>query len=180
MNRTVWVVAIVLVIVILVAAVYALIGQSKPQTTTVSTTILSSQSTTILSSQNTTTIKSQTAAQAQIATMFNATTGNYLTTSSGITLYLYTKDVPYSGNSSCYGLCGTHWFPFYANISGVLPYGVNASEFGTITRTNGTMQLTYEGWPLYTYIGDTEPGQMNGQGIGGIWYVVTVPKLKYT
>ena len=106
----------------------------------------------------------------------NSTVGKYLTNSSGFTLYLYTVDTPNSGKSSCYGGCATYWPVFYmANLT--LPSGLNASNFGVITRTDGTKQTTYKGWPLYYYIKDKIPGQITGQGTGGTWYVITVPTL---
>lgn len=103
---------------------------------------------------------------------YNSTVGYYFTNSTGYTLYIYTKDTPYSGNSTCYGGCAALWPPFYAS-SLVLPSGLNASNFSTITRTAGAKQLTYKGYPLYFYAADTAPGVVNGQGVGHVWYVET-------
>ncbi len=103
--------------------------------------------------------------------------GPHLTNATGWTLYLYTQDGYSVGNSTCYGSCATTWIPFYP-AQFVIPSGLSASYFGTITRTDGTKQLTYLGWPLYLYTGDNAPGQTNGQGIGGTWFVVT-PNLEY-
>ena len=107
----------------------------------------------------------------------NSALGTYLTNATGWTVYLYTVDKPYSGNSACYGSCATYWHAFYtANLT--VPSSLNASNFGTITRIGGAKQLTYKGWPLYVYAGDRAAYQTNGQGLLGTWYVVTVPVLK--
>ncbi len=51
--------------------------------------------------------------------------------------------------------------------------GVTASMLGTTTRTDGTVQVTYNGWPLYTYSKDMVPGDMNGEGFASLWYMMT-------
>lgn len=111
----------------------------------------------------------------------NSTTGlgTILTNGTGWTLYLFTNDTQNSGQSSCYGTCATFWPPFLGNASTlVLPAGMNASAFGTITRTGGATQITYEGWPLYYYAGDNAAGQTNGQNKYGTWFVVNYPKIE--
>jgi len=100
--------------------------------------------------------------------------GFYLVDGSGMTLYFRTTDDPQTGTSTCTGICASIWPPFYVQ-SFVLPPGLNASSFSTVTRADGTMQITYNGWPLYRYSGDTSPGDTNGQGIGGIWFAYTLP-----
>ena len=95
-----------------------------------------------------------------------------LTNASGLTLYTF---VPDSVNKSvCYGDCATYWPPVPGNMSA--GPGVTG-KIGTITRTDGTTQATYDGHPLYTYIGDHSPGQDGGNNInlnGGVWHVVVV------
>jgi predicted lipoprotein with Yx(FWY)xxD motif len=95
-----------------------------------------------------------------------------LTNSNGITLYTFAPD---SVNKSvCYGDCATYWPPVPGNMSA--GPGVTG-KIGTITRTDGTTQATYDGHPLYTYIGDHSPGQDGGNNInlnGGVWHVVVV------
>ena len=104
--------------------------------------------------------------------------GFYLANGTGWTLYLFTKDTPNNGLSACYGECETFWSPFQGSISSLsLPPGLSASSFGTITRTDGTKQITYEGWPLYYYLGDKAAGQTNGQGKDNTWFVVNVPNI---
>ena len=102
----------------------------------------------------------------------NTTLGPYLINGSGYTLYTYSGDSPNSGTSSCTGGCISIWPPFYTPTL-VLQKGLNASEFGTITRAGGIKQLTYKGWPLYLYTGDSKPGQTNGEGVAG-FYVAKV------
>ena len=97
---------------------------------------------------------------------------NYLTDSKGMTLYYYTKDA--DGQSACYGNCATSWPIFYADSVSV-PSGLNAGDFGTITRTDNTRQTTYLGWPLYYWFKDKSPGEMTGEGVGKVWYVLDVP-----
>ena len=104
--------------------------------------------------------------------------GFYLTNGTGWTLYLFTKDTPGNGASACYGQCETFWSPFTGSVGSLsLPPGLNASSFGTITRTDGTQQITYEGWPLYYYLGDKAAGQTNGQNKDNTWFVINVPSL---
>jgi len=90
----------------------------------------------------------------------------------GFTLYSFAPDTPTT--SRCYGSCAAYWPPAtgIATASPGLP-----GRISTITRTDGTRQLTYNGHPLYTYIADTAPGQANGNNInlnGGLWRDVPV------
>jgi predicted lipoprotein with Yx(FWY)xxD motif len=96
--------------------------------------------------------------------------GNYLTNNAGWTLYIYTPDVRNSGLSTCYGGCSLAWPPFYAPTL-ALPGGFNAASFNTVKRTDGILQSSYNGMPLYFYAKDALPGQVSGQGVGGVWYV---------
>jgi predicted lipoprotein with Yx(FWY)xxD motif len=93
-----------------------------------------------------------------------------LTNSKGITLYWFAPDTP--TKSACYGSCAAYWPPVYgAQKAGP---GVTGT-LGTIRRTDGTIQATYDGHPLYTYIADSAPGQATGNNInlnGGLWHEV--------
>ena len=94
-----------------------------------------------------------------------------LTNSSGRTLYWFAPDTP--SKSACYGTCAAYWPPVIGNPAA--GPGVTLSKIATIARTDGTIQVTYAGHPLYTYIGDTAPGQANGNDInlnGGFWHEV--------
>lgn len=109
---------------------------------------------------------------------YSPTLGVYLTNGTGWTLYLFTKDTVNSGASSCYGQCQTYWPPLYGSASSLsLAPGLNPSNFGSITRKDGTKQLTYEGWPLYYYAGDKAAGQTNGQNKAKTWFVINVPNI---
>jgi predicted lipoprotein with Yx(FWY)xxD motif len=101
--------------------------------------------------------------------------GSIVVGRNGKTLYLFAKDR--NGASACTGPCTKVWPPYVPKSpsSGAGP-GTRASLLGTMTRTDGTRQLTYHGHPLYTYSGDTKPGDVSGQGIDGFgarWYVIS-------
>jgi predicted lipoprotein with Yx(FWY)xxD motif len=94
-----------------------------------------------------------------------------LTNTKGFTLYTFVPDT--STASKCYGTCAQYWPPLKGPVS---DHSVTGT-FGTIKRTNGTLQATYNGHPLYTYVSDTAPGQAKGNGVnlsGGIWHEATV------
>jgi predicted lipoprotein with Yx(FWY)xxD motif len=96
-----------------------------------------------------------------------------LTTSRGLTLYWFAPDT--ATTSACSGSCAAYWPP----VKGQVTAGADvAGKLGTIKRADGTLQATYNGHPLYTYIADTAPGQARGNNItlnGGLWHEVTVP-----
>lgn len=98
--------------------------------------------------------------------------GQALVGPSGDTLYTFAKDT--STTSACTGGCASLWPPL------LLPPGEHATEasgvtgtLGTITRSDGSTQITYDGHPLYYYSTDTKPGDANGQGVGGVWFIAT-------
>jgi predicted lipoprotein with Yx(FWY)xxD motif len=95
-----------------------------------------------------------------------------LTNSKGFTLYSFGPDT--STASNCNGSCATYWPP----VTGPVTAGPGVTgTLGTITRADGTIQATYDGHPLYTYVADTAPGQDKGNGLtlsGGLWRDVTV------
>lgn len=95
--------------------------------------------------------------------------GKFLTDAKGMTLYVFRKDSP--GKSACAGPCVEKW-PLYSRGKVAVPEGVNAGDFGTITRQDGKAQSTYKGWPLYYFAGDKAPGDVKGQGLGNAWFVV--------
>lgn len=89
--------------------------------------------------------------------------GNYLTNESGFALYYFSDDSTANGASSCYGDCATNWPPFYAEKI-TLPDSLRAVDFASITRTDGSKQTTFKGWPLYLYSGDEAAGDVFGNG----------------
>lgn len=96
----------------------------------------------------------------------SSTLGTYLTNGTGYTLYYFSGDTANSGQSACNGSCASNWPPFYTATL-TLPSSLSASSFSTITRSDGTKQLTYNGMPLYFFKSDTKPGEVNGNGLGG-------------
>ena len=97
-----------------------------------------------------------------------------LTNARGFTLYWFAPDTQTA--SKCYGSCAAYWPPVTGTAAG---QPEPARPVGTITRTGGARQLTYNGHPLYTYIGDTAPGQANGNNLnlnGGLWHEVRVSR----
>ena len=95
-----------------------------------------------------------------------------LTNAQGLTLYWFVPDT--STTSKCTGSCATYWPP----VKGPITAGSGVTgTLGTITRSDGTTQATYDGHPLYTYAADSGPGQNKGNGLnvsGGLWYEMTV------
>ena len=91
----------------------------------------------------------------------------------GMTLYLFANDSP--GTSNCASACLENW-PALTVPEGQAAAAVDAAsgEVGVIERADGTFQVTYNGAPLYHFANDTAPGDTNGQGIGGLWFVVEV------
>jgi predicted lipoprotein with Yx(FWY)xxD motif len=96
-----------------------------------------------------------------------------LTNARGFTVYWFAADGP--GKSNCYGSCSQYWPP----VTGTPSAGAGIpGTFSTIRRTDGTAQVTYNGRPLYTYVGDTAPGQAQGNNLnisGGLWHEIVVP-----
>ena len=99
-----------------------------------------------------------------------------VTNSKGRTVYWFVPDT--STTSKCTGSCATYWPP----VTGTVTAGTGVTgTLGTITRPDGTTQATYDGHPLYTYVGDTAAGQAKGNGLnlsGGLWYEMTVSGAK--
>jgi predicted lipoprotein with Yx(FWY)xxD motif len=98
--------------------------------------------------------------------------GRILVNSQGQTLYLFEKDK--GPTSTCSAACAAAWPPVTGTAKGGA--GTTASKFGTTRRSDGMTQVTYGGHPLYTYAGDSAPGQTNGEGLkqfGAEWYVLS-------
>jgi predicted lipoprotein with Yx(FWY)xxD motif len=102
----------------------------------------------------------------------NGTT--FLTDKAGRSLYLFGSDS--KTTSTCTGACATAWPPLTATTAPTAGAGAKASDLSTITRSDGTKQVTYAGHPLYSFSGDKAAGQINGEGstaFGAPWYVVS-------
>ena len=99
--------------------------------------------------------------------------GGVLAAGSGRAVYLWAKDG--MNMSACTGACAAAWPPVPANGTLTATGGAKASDLGTITRSDGTKQVTYDGHPLYYFVGDSAAGQTNGQGsdnFGAKWWLV--------
>jgi predicted lipoprotein with Yx(FWY)xxD motif len=93
-----------------------------------------------------------------------------LTSSKGFTLYSFAPDTPTT--SKCNGTCAANWPPVKGPVTAA---GVTGT-FSTIKRSDGSAQATFDGHPLYTFVGDTAPGQATGNGLnaaGGVWHEIT-------
>jgi predicted lipoprotein with Yx(FWY)xxD motif len=115
--------------------------------------------------------------------MSNAKIGStILVNPAGRTLYQLSADS--ATTSVCTGMCATYWPPVTVPSGSTPKAGTGAGgRFGTITRSDGTLQVTYNGHPLYTFAGDTSAGSTSGQGIksfGGTWTVVTAASTSPT
>ncbi|KUL35899.1 MULTISPECIES: COG4315 family predicted lipoprotein [Actinoplanes] len=91
----------------------------------------------------------------------------------GFVLYRFDSDGDDPSKSNCNGECAKIWPPATTNDGEPTLKGVSASLVGTVTRADGTKQLTLKGWPLYRYVGDKKPGQWKGQNVNGKWFVIT-------
>ncbi|MBZ0275888.1 MAG: hypothetical protein K8I60_07085 [Anaerolineae bacterium] len=101
----------------------------------------------------------------------NADLGDFLVGANGFTLYLFKNDAP--GTSNCYDQCATNWPPVLADSADAVTTqpGI-VGTFGTIERTDGTIQVTYNDMPLYFFMNDAAVGDATGQGRNDVWYVV--------
>jgi predicted lipoprotein with Yx(FWY)xxD motif len=100
--------------------------------------------------------------------------GTFLVDANGRTLYVW--DADHGSKSTCSGACAQAWPPLTTTITPKASGAVKASLLGTTKRTDGTREVTYASHPLYTFAGDTQPGQTTGQGSNGFgapWWVVT-------
>ncbi len=101
----------------------------------------------------------------------NVTLGTILVDDSGRSLYLFTNDVV--DTSNCAGGCALAWPPLLTVDAPTAEAGVTNSLLGTIMRNDGSMQVTYNGLPLYYFAADDKPGDANGQNRGDVWFVIS-------
>jgi predicted lipoprotein with Yx(FWY)xxD motif len=134
----------------------------------------SSTSSTASASPSTSPAASPAAAGATISVATNSKLGQILVDGKGLTVYLFVKDTGTS--STCYTSCAQIWPPVLTSGPPQAGTGATASLLGTTTRTDGTVEVTYAGHPLYYFVQDKQPGDATGQGIdgfGGLWWVLT-------
>jgi len=111
---------------------------------------------------------------AKVAAANNAKLGQILVDEKGMTLYLFVKDTGTS--STCYDQCASFWPPLLTTGTPQAGTGANQSLLGTTTRTDGKVEVTYAGHPLYYFLKDKAPRDITGQGVNGfgdLWWVLT-------
>jgi predicted lipoprotein with Yx(FWY)xxD motif len=118
-----------------------------------------------------TTVSGGTSADQTNVAVAETALGPILVDGQGHTLYALTMDAP--GVSTCTGNCLEAWPPLLTTGGPVAGGGVQAALLGSFARSDGGMQVTYDGKPLYTYSQDAAPGDLKGQGKGGVWFAVT-------
>ncbi len=104
----------------------------------------------------------------------NPELGKIIVDSKGITLYNFEKDK--GGKSSCFNACAAAWPPYTVSGQPKAEDGAQASLLSTTERSDGSTQVVYNGWPLYTYVGDSKPGDTTGNDVdqfGAEWYALT-------
>ena len=106
--------------------------------------------------------------------------GTIVVDGAGMTVYVFDNDTANSGTSTCEGECLVQWPAVVTDSDNPTVEGVMGTV-GTITRTDdGAKQITLNGLPLYYWVEDTAPGDVSGQGVGGVWWVVGPDGVKIT
>jgi len=170
---------VVLTVVFGVSTGYLLAYPSGGSSASATTIITTSVGTVVTTSVQATTVTAAGSGGFSVGIAYKSGVGFYLVDGSGMTLYYRTKDIQSNGTSTCTGGCVQSWPVFYA-AKLVLPPGLNASSFRVVSRSDGRQQLTYDGWPLYYFAGDQKPGDLLGQGIGGVWFAYPLPAPSQT
>lgn len=98
--------------------------------------------------------------------------GKIVVDGDGMTAYMFDKDTQGTKTSACTGVCLSQWPPILSDSATPEADGVTGT-LATIDTPDGEHQVTLDGWPLYTYAGDAAKGDVNGQGVQGIWWVLT-------
>jgi predicted lipoprotein with Yx(FWY)xxD motif len=164
-SGIVWTIIIVIIVIAVIIWVNMGSGSSSSSSATpaANTPSATSVSTPVVSQPVTTAATSSIVLNKSISPSL----GSYLAATNGMTLYVDSKDAV--GASVCYGSCATEWPPYIVSTSSVayLMGGPGVTQtIGTITRTDGSLQLTYKGKPLYFWQGDKEAGDTTGQSVG--------------
>jgi predicted lipoprotein with Yx(FWY)xxD motif len=105
-------------------------------------------------------------------TTADSSLGEIVVDGQGLTAYMFTKDTQGSATSACTGECVGLWPAITSTAQTPIVDGVTG-EIGTIPTANGQNQITVNGWPIYTYAGDQAPGDVTGQNVNGIWFVMS-------
>ena len=98
--------------------------------------------------------------------------GEIVVDGDGMTVYMFDNDTQGGDASTCEGQCAANWPAVTSDSDDPAVEGVTG-EIGTITGVDGETQVTLNGWPLYSFAGDSAAGDVNGQGVNGVWWVLT-------
>ncbi len=112
------------------------------------------------------------AGQTVLKTATAGTLGTIVTDGNGFTLYRFDHDTAQPSMSNCNDACSALWPPVVASGTPQLK-GIDSKLVGTVTRADGSKQITLNGWPLYRYSPDSKPGDTKGEGFAGIWFAST-------
>ena len=111
-----------------------------------------------------------TATEAVLKIGASATLGNYIVGANGFSLYTFANDK--IGISNCTGACATNWPPYIVPAEGARAADSTITgQVGTVQRADGSIQLTYNGMPLYFWIKDVNVGDTTGHGVNNIWFI---------
>lgn len=103
---------------------------------------------------------------------YDAVLGHFLTDAAGMTLYVFSRDE--AGLSNCNEACAASWPPALVEATALASPLAIPGSLSTIDRADGGVQLAYNGWPLYTWVNDREPGQTTGHEVGGVWWLANL------
>ncbi|VXB96578.1 Predicted lipoprotein with conserved Yx(FWY)xxD motif [Arthrobacter sp. 9V] len=117
-------------------------------------------------------MNASTAASGTEMKVSSSSAGQIVTDSKGMSLYFFTKDVKDSGTSACTEACLVAW-PIFTTTSDAPSVDGVTGTVGTIASPDGKKHVTLNGMPLYYYAKDKAPGDVTGQGVGGVWYLVS-------
>jgi predicted lipoprotein with Yx(FWY)xxD motif len=110
----------------------------------------------------------------ELNTAESNTIGTFVTDGAGRTLYRFDADSAKPPKATCNGDCATAWPPLLIKSPGkIFPAGIDPQIVGYVERADGHCQVTINGWPVYYFIADGKPGDVNGQGINGKWFAVS-------
>jgi predicted lipoprotein with Yx(FWY)xxD motif len=107
-----------------------------------------------------------------LLTTADSSLGEIVVDADGMTVYMFDNDAQGGDASTCEGQCAANWPAVTTDSDDPTVEGVTG-EVGTITGVDGETQVTLNGWPLYSYAGDSAAGDTNGQGVNGVWWVLT-------
>jgi len=169
-NRLLPVVGVALAAIALAGCAAQTPATSSPSASHTSTSAGSAYGSTSSSNGSTNASSPKGAGGGTIATA-STSLGTIIVDGKGLTAYYYDKDTPGAGTSACTGGCAAAWPAVEAGTTESDVVGVTG-KVGTITGVDGKPQITIDGRPIYTYAEDTKPGDVTGQGVGGVWYAV--------